>query len=109
MKQLLALLNLSKRVTFATSQEEFDQQATDFLLSYGFEDTAEYRKLFGALVQHSGEDDNTFDPNLMARRIRKQKANEYAFYVIYPEKKQTKTEASSDESGKPESATKEVV
>ena len=92
------LKNLLKRkVKLATTQEAFDKQADEFLKKYGFEATEETRAMFGALVQHSDDKEDWFDPELAARQIRKAFATRCAFYLIYPDKRPKKEEASSEQ------------
>lgn len=83
---------LFRRVKLPQTQEAFDKLTDDVLLSQGFDLTPEYRKLFAAFIQHAPEHDDTFDPKIIAKKIRKQKANELAFYVMYPEKRPVKVE-----------------
>lgn len=75
------------KVSVGTSQEEFDAQAVTFLETNGFPLTEEYKGLFAMFIQHSADDDDTFDPDRIARCIRKAKAKEYAYYLIHPEKR----------------------
>lgn len=92
MKRLLQLLKRSNRIPLAQTQEAFEAQATQFLIGQGFPDTIEYRKMFGAFIQHSKETEDTFDPDLLARCIRKAKAAEFAFYLMHPERKEKPNE-----------------
>jgi hypothetical protein len=87
-----------KQSKIPTTQEAFDSFADSFLTRNGFPLEDKFRKLFGAYIQHSSESDDTLDEELMARRIRKQLANECAFYLIYPERRAPKEEKASDES-----------
>jgi len=77
----------NKRWKLALSQEEFDGQAEFFLIQYGFPSTDEYRKLFAAFVQVSPDSEDDFDPEYLAKCIRKAKAKEYAFYLMHPERR----------------------
>lgn len=76
-----------KLVPLAQSSEAMEAQASSFLETNGFPNTAEYRKLFGAFVQHLPEHQDSFDPRALASMIRKARANEAAFYMMYPERK----------------------
>lgn len=81
-------------------QADFDAMADAFLVEHGFEVDAKHRALFGAFIQHSPEDSDSFAPLLLARRIRKQLANELAFYLIYPDKRPKPQAASGSEESK---------
>lgn len=81
---------LNRRLKLPQTQEAFDSLAENFLIAHGFDNTLEYKKLFAAFVQHAPEGEDSFCPKLMAKKIRKQKANEFAFYVMYPEKRPKK-------------------
>ena len=81
-----------KLVKLAQTQEEFDAQASKYLLKEGFEDTQEYHQLYGAFLQHMDATTDSFDPKAMARMIRKQRANQFAFYLMYPDKRPKPTE-----------------
>lgn len=76
-----------KRIKFAQDQASFDAQAREFLETNGFPVDGAHEKLFGAFVQHSDEREDSFDPVSLAKAMRKQKANELAFYLMYPEKR----------------------
>lgn len=84
----------------AQTQETFDAQADEFLANEGFPVNDEYRMLYGTFVQHSGDSSDTLDINLMAQRIRKAKANEFAFYLIQP-KRRPKPPTGDDNNGTP--------
>jgi hypothetical protein len=88
---------LNKKRKLAQTQEAFDAQADAYLVEYGFPVDDEYRALFGSFIQHSDDKEDTFDPVLMAKRIRKAKATEFAFYLIKPERR-PKKEATDVES-----------
>lgn len=69
------------------TQEAFDQEAARFLKSQGFPNTGEFQKLFAAFIQNSSPADDTYSPRSLAKAIRKQRANEFAFYLMFPEKR----------------------
>lgn len=97
---------LSKKRKLAQTQEEFDAQADKYLADYGFPVNEEYRALFGSFIQHSDANEDTFNPDLMAKRIRKAKATEFAFYLIKPDRRPKKEEATDVESPKDETVSK---
>lgn len=92
-----------RKVKFAQTQEGFNKQAETFLSKNGFPTSPEYKKLYAAFVQHMPEHQDTFNPTLLARIIRKAKVNELAFYMMHPDKLPKK-----EENG-PESTPEEVV
>lgn len=80
------LLRKPKLIKIAQTAEEFDQQATSFLSSQGFPVDSDGKKLFAAFIQHLPQDNDSFDPDLLGRMMRKARANELAFYVMHPDK-----------------------
>lgn len=82
------LLNLfKKRTPLPQTQSEMDQLAVDYLIDNGFEVTPDMLAMFGSFVSHSDQTDDTFDPILLKKMIRKQIANGLAFYLVKPERR----------------------
>jgi len=79
-------LRRTKKVKLAQTLEGLNSQADNFLKSQGFESTETNKKLFAAFIQHMPQDQDSFDPNLVGRMMRKAKANELAFYIMHPDK-----------------------
>jgi len=102
---------LRRKVKFAQDVAGLTKQADTFLKNNGFPATPEYRKLFGAFIQHLPETQDWFDPSRVAAMMRKARANEAAFWVMNPERweaeKKKAKEASDAETTK--SATSKVV
>lgn len=95
-----------KRVKLAQSMGDFEAQAVDFLQDNGFPITPEFLKLYGTLIQHSSENDDTFSPSELAKKIRKLRANEFAFYLVHPERK---PKDDKEEEAQPRSVESEVA
>lgn len=90
----MRLCRKPKSIILAQSQEEFDKQADQFLLEAGFPVDDEHRMLYGQFIQHSNENEDSFEPEAMAKRIRKARATMFAFYLIQPSRR---PKPSSDE------------
>src|ERR1700687_1093365 len=84
---LLKRLLPRPQVKLAQTQEEFDAQADAFLAENGFPLDADHRALFGSFIQHSDDSEDSFDPTLMRKRIRKAIATRLAFYLIKPDQR----------------------
>lgn len=80
------MLKRKKLVRIAQTLNELHLQAEEFLENEGFPITDDNKKLFAAFIQHYPQDQDTFDPHLLARMMRKAKANELAFYIMHPDK-----------------------
>lgn len=76
----------NKPIKLAQTLEGLHIQAEDFLESNGFPVTDANKKLFAAFIQHCPQDQDSVDPGLVARMMRKAKANELAFYIMHPDK-----------------------
>lgn len=74
------------RLSFPQDQEGMNQLVTEFLIENNFPQSKEFRTITAAFLQMSNENEDDFDPALLARRIRKARAKELLFYVIHPEK-----------------------
>ena len=101
------MLRKAKQIKIAQTLEEFSSQAESFLVSQGFEVSEDNKKLFAAFIQHTPQDQDSFDPNLLARMMRKAKANELAFYLMHPDKAPKKEQ--QDESKTTTEVTAKVV
>lgn len=90
----MRLLNrlLSPNRKLAQTQEEFDKQASDFLIEYGFPNNQDYLAMYGSYVQMISPDQDSYNPDLLAKSIRKAVANELAFYLIKPDRRPKKEE-----------------
>ena len=75
-----------RRVRFAQNVAELTLQAGKFLSSNGFPNTVEYRKLFGAFIQHLPGHQDWFNPARVAAMLRKARANEAAFWMMNPDR-----------------------
>lgn len=85
---MLSLLKRrSKRLPLEQTQAGIDKQCDDFLAKYGFPLDDEFRAMFGQLIQHLPDSEDDYDPELMARRIRKAVATRFAFYLIQPQRR----------------------
>lgn len=91
------MLKRNKTIKLAQTLEGLTKQAEDFLQSNGFEVTDDNKKLFAAFVQHSPPDQDSVDPLLVARMMRKAKANELAFYMMHPDKAPKKEQSNESE------------
>jgi hypothetical protein len=80
----------NRKVKLAQTQEDFDAQVSSFLLENGFPDDQGHRATFAQSIQMLPADQDFFHTEKMARQIRKAKAGEYAFYVMYPNKRPQK-------------------
>lgn len=99
--------NKPKLIKIAQTAEAFDEQATTFLTTQGFPVDNDGKKLFAAFIQHLPQDNDSFDPDLLGKMMRKARANELAFYMMHPDKAPKKDQA-NDQEGITE-ASKEVV
>lgn len=81
-------MNLLKRkVKLPQTLEGMDKFAIDVLTEYGFPTNQAYVSMLASFIQQSADEDDKVDTSLLARRIRRQVANEVAFYLIYPAKR----------------------
>lgn len=80
------MLKRNKQIKLAQTLEGLHLQAEQFLEDAGFGVTDNNKKLFAAFIQHYPQDQDTIDPDLVARMMRKAKANELAFYMMHPDK-----------------------
>ena len=101
------MLRKAKQIKIAQTLEGLSAQAESFLTSQGFEVSNDNKKLFAAFIQHTPQDQDSFDPDLLARMMRKAKANELAFYIMHPDKAPKKEQ--QDESETTTEATAKVV
>lgn len=83
------------KVYLAQSFSEFEKQAEEFLTSSGFPNTKEFKQLYATLVQHLPETNDFFIKEDMARAIRRVRANEFAFYLMNPNRIPQPEEASN--------------
>lgn len=77
----------SKRVSLPQTQAEFDALAVSFLDEQGFPVNESYQAFFAAHVQSLPNDEDTFDPEKMAKAMRRARVNELAFFLIHPHKR----------------------
>ena len=97
------MLRKPKLIPFAQTQEAFDLQVEEFLVEHDFPVTDSFKALVGSLVQHMPDDADSFDPQHLAKRIRKARVNEYAFYNIHPSKRpKAPSDSQADSSSKEE-------
>lgn len=96
-----------KLIKISLTSEGFEEQAEAFLVSQGFPVDQDGKKLFAAFIQHLPQDNDSFDPELLGRMMRKARANELAFYLMHPDKAPKKEQENGKE-GISE-ASKEVV
>jgi hypothetical protein len=97
-----------KTITLAQTQEAFDAQVDEFLVSEGFEVNQENRAMFAAAIQHSDSNEDSFNPKAIGKMMRKAVATRLAFYVIHPSKRPqpvapSEPEATSESHSKVES------
>lgn len=76
----------SRKEKLATSYEELKAQAEVFLVNNGFPLDDLHIRLFAQHVQAIPQEYDFFEPKRVAMSMRKAKANEAAFYVLYPER-----------------------
>lgn len=86
MKLLKRLLKLNRR-PLPQTQADMDQLAIDFLQESNLPDTNDMKALFGSFISHADPQQDTFDPELVARMIRKQIANSLVYYLVHPERR----------------------
>ena len=77
----------SKKVLLAQTQLALEQQAVDFLLDNNIEVTPDTLALFGAAIQQGDQAEDSFNPEQVAKAIRKARASRFAFYLIHPDRK----------------------
>lgn len=75
-----------KLIKIAQTAEGFEEQAEAFLVTQGFPVDQDGKKLFAAFIQHLPQDNDSFDPDLLGRMMRKARANELAFYMMHPDR-----------------------
>lgn len=85
---------LQRKVKLPQSQAEFDLLIEAFLVSNGFPNNRAYQNAVASMIQHLPNDQDYFYPKTMAAQMRRAKAGELAFYLIYPDKRPK--EASED-------------
>ena len=83
---------LKRKIKLAQTDEAFQAQAEKFLIDNGFEVNDNFKALFGSFVQMLSQHEDEFDPEFVAKSIRKAIANEFAFYLIHPNKRPVKDE-----------------
>ncbi len=66
----------------AQDQATFNEQADHFLTTYNFPVDDNFRRLYAVLVQHLGENQAGFNGDEMANKIRRHRANEFAFNLM---------------------------
>lgn len=86
-----------KLIKIALTTEGFEEQAEAFLVSQGFPVDQDGKKLFAAFIQHLPQDNDSFDPDLLGKMMRKAKANELAFYMMHPDKAPKKEQENGKE------------
>jgi hypothetical protein len=91
---------LSRKVKLAQSQSEFDAQISAFLVENGFPDAPAYQRAAASMIQMLPDQQDFFYPKKLAAQMRRAKANELAFYLIYPDKRPK--DPTSEENGTPE-------
>lgn len=87
----------AKLIRLEQTQEGFNAQAESFLSEHGFGVSEESKKLFAAFVQHLPQTEDSFDPVLLAKMMRKARANELAFYLMHPERAPKKEQTDGSE------------
>jgi|SRR6478736_5265420 len=87
-----------KKVSIATSYEEMQIQVEEFLNQNDLPFDDLHVRMFAHMIQNLPQDQDWFDPKQMAASLRKARANEAAFYLIYPDKRpQESTNATPSE------------
>jgi hypothetical protein len=86
-----------KLIKLAQTSKGFEEQAEAFLVTQGFPVDGDGKKLFAAFVQHLPQDNDSFDPDLLGRMMRKARANELAFYMMHPDKAPKKEQENGKE------------
>lgn len=86
-----------KLVKLPQTQVEFDALSISFLEEHGFPLSEEYQAFFGAHIQSLPGDDDEFDGVALAKRMRRSRVNELAYYLIHPEKRPKPEETQQDE------------
>lgn len=97
---------LLRRVKLPQSLEDMDKFVENFLSKNGFPVNQAYISMTASFIQQSGDGDDSVDTKVLAKRIRRQVANEAAYYLIYPKKRAEYEQAKKeqDESDKAEAA-----
>lgn len=86
-----------KLIKIAQTVEGFEEQAEAFLVMQGFPVDQDGKKLFAAFIQHLPQTEDSFDPDLLGRMMRKARANELAFYMMHPDKAPKKEQENGKE------------
>ncbi len=76
-----------KRVPLPQTLDGMDSFIKSFLDDNSFPNNQAYIGMVAMFIQKSGDADDTINTVELAKRVRRQVANEAAFYVIYPEKR----------------------
>lgn len=84
---------LSRKLKIAQTQIAFEAQMIEFLQDNGLPTDKETCTLYCSMIQHLNQDEDSFVPASVAKRIRKARANAFAFYTMNPEKKPKHEEA----------------
>lgn len=98
-----------RKVKLAQTAEGFEKQAETFLSRNGFPIDGAHKKLFAAFIQHLPEDNDFFNPERLARVMRKAKANELAFYLMHPERRPVQADEETSEQDAAKEANGPVV
>lgn len=99
---------LQRRQKLAQTAKGIEDQAKAFLKKNGFPVDKDYLKLFGCFIQNADASKDSFDPNSLAKAIRKQIANELVFGLIFPEKAKELDDAKAKKAIDDAKATEEV-
>lgn len=77
---------MSQRIMLAQTIEAFNAQSEKFLELAGFPVDARHKFYLGQLIQQLPEHQDYYDTEIMAASIRRAIANEFAYYLIRPER-----------------------
>lgn len=84
---MLNLLKKRRLAPLAQTQKDFENQAVDFLLEYGFDVTPDTLRQVGEYISHLPGDRDTVDLEDMAVHIRRRTAQKWAFFLVNPANK----------------------
>lgn len=79
---------LKRRLKLPQQLNEMDALISKFLASQGFPDNQAYRGMAASFLQQAADGEDSFNVKSLAKRIRRQVANECLFYIMYPNKRE---------------------
>ena len=88
----------SRRIKLPQTLDGLESAIKKFLVDNKLPVNQAYIGMTASFIQQSADGEDSFDPKALAKRIRRQVANEAAYYIIYPHKREEyeKARAESD-------------